>query len=111
MTTENEQILYNFIESDLTDFHNNIRFKIDHNLPFKPLHMNCKRCLKPYTLNVPMEIANHPASDLCDDCIIGLSPEEFYAEEWNQEPEKSDTPVLDLDSSKDRLKIIREKLL
>jgi len=109
MTTENEEILYDFMESNIIDFHNKIRFKIDRNLPFKPLYLNCKRCLKPYVLGIPYEFANHPARDLCDDCITDLSIEEFYAEEWNSK--KVDTTVLDLDNSKDRLKIIREKLL
>lgn len=82
----------------------------DKNTPFIRTHHLCKRCMKGYSLGIPYDLANPPARDLCDDCIINLSHDEFYAEEWNQS-ERSDIAVLDLDSSKDRLKIIREKLL
>lgn len=43
----------------------------------KPLHLNCKVCLKPYVLHIPYEKANDPARDLCDDCIQNLSPDEW----------------------------------
>jgi hypothetical protein len=45
--------------------------------PFKPIYLNCKRCMKQYRLDIPYKEANHPARDLCDDCIIDMSPEEY----------------------------------
>jgi hypothetical protein len=45
----------------------------------KPLHMNCKICLKPYLLHIPYEEANRPARDLCDDCLINLDKDEFWS--------------------------------
>jgi hypothetical protein len=49
----------------------------DPGAPVKPTYHNCKRCLGQYKLNVPYDEANHPSRDLCDNCIIDMSPEEY----------------------------------
>lgn len=78
--------------------------------PFKRTYHNCIRCMKPYSLGVPYDLANPPARDLCDDCIIEMDFDEFYA----MVPDSKALPNvinLDLDNPGDRLKIIRGKLL
>ena len=46
---------------------------------FKGEWRACKRCLTQYKLGVPYEKANRPARDLCDNCIVDLSTDEFNA--------------------------------
>lgn len=46
---------------------------------FKGEWRSCKRCLTQYKLGVPYSEANSPARDLCDNCIVDLSQEEFMA--------------------------------
>lgn len=45
--------------------------------PFRPEVRNCKLCLSTYKLNIPYAEANRPARDLCDDCLMSISQDEF----------------------------------
>lgn len=44
---------------------------------FKGEKRLCKRCGNPYKLGIPYSLANSPARDLCDTCIMNLSTEEL----------------------------------
>lgn len=44
-----------------------------------------------YSLGIPYVQANSPARDLCDDCIIRLSPDEFKALDFSKP--RQDLPV------------------
>lgn len=46
---------------------------------FKGEWRSCKRCLTQYKLGVPYVNANRPARDLCDNCIVDLSHDEFIS--------------------------------
>jgi hypothetical protein len=87
-----------------------LSYRPDPEKPHKRTYHNCKRCNAPYSLGIPYEAANHPARDLCSDCIVDLDPKEFYEEAWNTKPDEMEKPLC-LDNPGDIIKIIREKLL
>lgn len=53
---------------------------------FKGEWRSCKRCLTQYKLNVPYSQANSPARDLCDNCIVDLTMDEFKAYAFDEGP-------------------------
>lgn len=46
----------------------------------------CKRCLTQYKLSIPYQKANSPARNLCDNCIVDLSKDEFMAYDLEEGP-------------------------
>jgi hypothetical protein len=48
------------------------------------IFLNCDRCGTQYSIAIPYREANHPARNLCDNCISDLSEQDFRDETWKQ---------------------------